>query len=97
MKCCDIGNEKDLRKYLKDGDLDIALFCRSLSCGKNWKDYIKNAYWCLAKEGQLYIAETTSHMENKLKGLREVIKEIGFKIYKDEEIGEHTFIRAIKK
>ena len=97
VKCCDIGNEKDLRKYLKDGDLDIALFCRSLSCGKNWKDYIKNAYWCLAKEGQLYIAETTSHMENKLKDLREVIKEIGFKIYKDEEIGEHTFIRAIKK
>ena len=36
-------------------------------------------------------------MENKLKDLREVIKEIGFKIYKDEEIGEHTFIRAIKK
>jgi len=97
VKCCDIGNEKDLRRYLKDGEIDIALFCRSLSCGKNWKDYLKNAHWALVKDGQLYIAETTSHIDNKLKNLRDIIKKIGFTIYRDEIIGEHTFIRAIKK
>ena len=97
VKCCDVGDEGDLRNHLNDGDLDVAIFCRSLSCGKNWPDYIRNAYWCLAKEGQLFIAETTSHLTNKLKDLKKIMKENGFDVYKEEEIGEHTLIRATKR
>jgi 16S rRNA G1207 methylase RsmC len=57
--------------------------------GENWPDYIIEAgKRCLAKNGLLFIAETTKSLSGRLSRLREIIKERGFKIYSDEERGD---------
>jgi superfamily II DNA or RNA helicase len=78
---------------IKDGILDVAIFSLSLM-GTNWHDYIKEAKRCLAKNGFLFIAETTKSLNARLSELRNVIKENDFQIYEDEEIGDFTFIQA---
>jgi hypothetical protein len=46
--------------------------------GENWPDYIIEAERCLAKNGLLFIAETTKSLSGRLSRLREIIKERGF-------------------
>jgi hypothetical protein len=78
---------------LPDEASDIAVFSLSLM-GKNWADYITEAKRCLATNGYLLIAETTKSMKGRLSKLRDVIKQLGFEIYEDEERGDFTFIEA---
>ena len=80
---------------LKDGDLDIAVFSLSLM-GRNWPDYITEAKRCVAKNGLVFIAETTKSLSARLSELRNVIKDQGFEIYSDEQRGDFTFIEARK-
>ncbi|MGC2383122.1 MAG: integrase repeat-containing protein, partial [Nitrososphaeraceae archaeon] len=89
---CDM---KDVQPFVKDEELDIAVFSLSLM-GKNWPDYIKEARRCLTKNGLLLIAETTKSLIGRLSELRNVIKEQGFEIYDDIERGNFTFIEASK-
>jgi ribosomal RNA-processing protein 8 len=79
----------------ENGKLDVAVFCLSLM-GENWPDYIAEAKRCLAKNGLLFIAETTKSLSARLSELRTIIKEQGFEIYSDEERGNFTFIDARK-
>jgi ribosomal RNA-processing protein 8 len=80
---------------LKDARLDVAVFCLSLM-EENWPDYIIEARRCLAKNGLLFIAETTKSLSGRLSRLRDIIKEYGFEIYSDEKRGDFTFIEARK-
>ena len=80
---------------IKDEKLDVAIFSLSLM-GTNWPDYIVEAKRCLAKNGFLFIAETTKSLSARLSELRNVIRDNGFQIYEDEEIGDFTFIQARK-
>jgi SAM-dependent methyltransferase len=79
----------------KDGQLDVAVFCLSLM-EENWPDYIMEARRCLAKNGLLFIAETTKSLSGRLTRLRDIINERGFEIYADQERGDFTFIEARK-
>ena len=78
---------------LKNGQLDIAVFCLSLM-EENWSDYIIEAKRCLTKNGLLIIAETTRSLNGRLLKLREIVKEQGFEIYSDEARGGFTFLEA---
>jgi hypothetical protein len=74
--------------------LDVAVFSLSLM-GKNWQEYITEAKRCLLTNGILIIAETTkSLVKGRLSTLRQIVKEIDFEIYSDEERGDFTFIEA---
>jgi len=88
-------NIRDVSSIVKDGGLDIAIFSLSLM-GKNWEGYIQEASRCLNEEGLLFISETTNSLSQRLKSLRDVIKQNGFEIYRDEEIDLFTFIEARK-
>ncbi|MGC1135337.1 MAG: hypothetical protein WA941_21090 [Nitrososphaeraceae archaeon] len=62
--------------------------------GENWLDYIIEAgKRCLAKNGLLFIAETTKSRSGRLSRLRKIIKERGFEIYSGEERGDFTLLR----
>ena len=87
---CDMS---DVSQYVKDDELDVALFSLSL-IGKNWQDYLKEASRCLNDDGLLFISETTQ--SSKLEDIRDEIKNLGFEIYKDNEVEDFTFIEARK-
>lgn len=90
---CDIRSVKD---YIKDSDLEVAVFSLSLM-GKNWRDYIAEAKRCLCVRGTLLIVVTTKELNERLKDLRNVIKQNGFKIYLDDSTkGIFTIIEATK-
>ena len=78
---------------IKDGLLDVAVFCLSLM-GKNWPDYITEAARCLQKNGLLFIAETTRSLTSRLSKVSSLILEQGFEIISKEERGIFTFIDA---
>lgn len=81
---------------LPDGSLDIVVFSLSLM-GKNWVDYIIEARRCLWKSGYLLIAETTKALaEGRLSDIRNVLRNQGFEIAKEENIDVFTFIEAKK-
>lgn len=90
VTACDMKNTG-----LPAGSLDVAVFSLSLM-GKNWPDFITEAKRCLAKNGYLFVAETSESMSGRLSELRDVIKEQGFDIYSDEVKGDFTFIEARK-
>jgi ubiquinone/menaquinone biosynthesis C-methylase UbiE len=77
---------------IKDGLLDVAVFCLSLM-GKNWPDYITEAARCLQKNGLLFIAETTKSLAYRLSKLPPLL-EHRFEIISKEERGIFTFIDA---
>jgi len=88
---CDMS---DISDYVTNDEFGVALLSSSL-IGKNWQDYLKEASRCLKDEGLLFISETTKS-SSKLENIRNEIKKLGFKIYKDSEVGEFTFIEAKK-
>jgi superfamily II DNA or RNA helicase len=89
---CDM---RDISAYVKDGGLDVAVFSLSLM-GKDWEGYLKEAARCLNENGLLFITETTNSLLHRLENLRNVIKQTGFEIYRDEVISNFTFIEARK-
>jgi hypothetical protein len=88
---CDIKSVS----FLKDEDLDVAVFSLSLM-GQNWPEYIMEAKRCLVRNGYLFIAVTTNDLKTRLFGLRNILKEHNFEIYSDEERSIFTFIEARK-
>ena len=58
------------------------------------QDYLKEASRCLNDDGLLFISETTQ--SSKLENIRDEIKNLGFEIYKDNEVEDFTFIEARK-
>ena len=73
----------------------IAEFCLSLM-EESWPEYITEAKRCLAKNGLLFIAETTRSLSGRLYKLRKILEEEGFQKYADEEKGDFTFLEARK-
>jgi len=92
VQSCDMSDVSD---FVKDGKMAIAVFSLSLM-GKNWTDYIEEASRCLSENGLLFISETTKSLDHRLSDLRNEIAKQGFEIYKDDEIGNFTFIEARK-
>jgi hypothetical protein len=70
----------------------IAVFCLSLM-EENWPGG-REAKRCLAKNGLLFIAETTRSLSGRLYKLRKILEEEGFQKYADEEKGDFTFLEA---
>ncbi len=66
---------------LKDGDVDVAIFCLSLM-GTNFYDYIKEANRVLKTGGHLIIAEAESRLESKLT-LFKALQQMGFELLKE--------------
>jgi len=85
----------DVSEHVKNGGLDIALFALSLM-GVNWKDYLKEAARCLNTNGYLFISMPTKQLSARLETLRDEIENNNFEIYKDDVIGDFTFIEARK-
>ena len=85
----------DVSDYINDEALDVAVFSLSM-WGDNWKSYFKEANRCLAKNGYLFVCETTAKMNSWLKGLDNTLKKEGFDVLKKEEIEQFTFIEARK-
>jgi len=92
VQSCDM---RDVSEFIKDDKMAIAVFSLSLM-GKNWTDYIKEASRCLSENGLLFISETTNSLTHRLSDLRNEIAKHGFEIYKDDVIGNFTFIEARK-
>lgn len=92
VQSCDM---KNISEFVKDGHLAIAVFSLSLM-GKNWAEYIAEASRCLGENGLLFISETTKSLTHRLEDLRNEVVKNGFEIYKDDEIGNFTFIEARK-
>jgi hypothetical protein len=88
-------SSKSVKEYLEDGKLDVAVFCLSLM-GENWRDYIMEEKRCLAKNGLLFVVETTRSLGARLSEFRNIITDQAFEIYSDEEKGDYTFIEARK-
>lgn len=92
---CDM---KDVRQYLSDESVDIAVFSLAL-WGTNYKDYLKESYRVLNYGGFIYIAEPSKYYEgdegrNELKTL---ITEAGFKLVGDiENRGKFIYIIGTK-
>ena len=89
---CDM---EDVSAHIHDGDLNIALFSLSLM-GRNWEGYLKEAARCLSRNGYLFVSETTNSLLHRLENLREAIRQNGFEVYRDEQIGPFTFLEARK-
>jgi hypothetical protein len=87
----------DMRSVpLPDGSLDVVVFSLSLM-GRNWVDYIIEARRCLWKSGTLLIVETTKALaEGRLSNIRNVLRNQGFEIVKEENVDIFTFIEAKK-
>jgi superfamily II DNA or RNA helicase len=90
VTACDISSVP-----LEEGSLDVVVFSLSIM-GKNWSDYIKEARRCLATNGYLFISETTNALQGRLSSLRDVLRQEGFEIYEDNELGNFTFIESRK-
>ena len=81
---------------LKDGELDVAIFCLSLM-GINYPDYLKEAYRVLKFGGLLKIAEPLSRWSEKKSELLDQITSIGFlRLGNLEESHQFFYINAIK-
>jgi Hypothetical methyltransferase len=93
----DLSNMKSVSKYVEDGGLDVIVFSLSLM-GKNWHEYIAEASRCLNTNGILIIVDTTHSLtEGRLSTLRDIIRDQGFDIHKDEPWDVFTYIEAIKQ
>jgi hypothetical protein len=91
---CDM---KSVSKYVEDGGLDVIVFSLSLM-GKNWYEYMSESSRCLNTNGILIIVDTTHSLtEGRLSTLRDIIREQGFDIHKDEPWDVFTYIEAIKQ
>lgn len=78
ITACDIS-----KVPLKDGSLDVAIFCLSLM-GTNFVEFLKEAKRTLKINGTLMIAEVKSRFDN-IKSFIDLLTKLGFKlILKDE-------------
>jgi hypothetical protein len=77
---------------IKDGLLDVAVFCLSLM-GKNWPDYIREAATCSRKTDYCLLLKPPSHWPIDFQSC---LLEHGFEIISKEERGIFTFIDARK-
>lgn len=83
---CDMA---DLSEYIKDEELDCAVFCLSL-WGTDYMDYIKEAYRMLKDGGIVYIAQPNDKVKQEI--LLTGSLNIGFKIQTLDHKGNFTYI-----
>ncbi len=86
---CDIAHVP-----LDDETLDVAVFSLSLM-GKNFTDYLLEAYRTLKLDGSLHIIEATSRFKDRaifISGL----KKLGFSVVETKDLWKFTHIHAIK-
>lgn len=83
---CDMA---DLSEYIKDEELDCAVFCLSL-WGVDYTDYINEAYRMLRGGGIVYIAEPNDKVKQDI--LIPGSLNIGFKIQTLDHKGNFTYI-----
>ena len=67
----------DLSAYIKDGEIDITVFCLSL-WGTNYLDYIKEAYRITAKRGFMYIVQPKKIFIDNIDEFINNINNLGF-------------------
>lgn len=79
---------------LEDSCLDVAIFNLSLM-GLNSADYIQEAARTLKLDGQLWIYEVTSHI-NDIQGFVRGLELAGFRIIENTEVWKFRYIQAIK-
>jgi SAM-dependent methyltransferase len=79
---------------LEDSCLDVAIFNLSLM-GLNSADYIQEAARTLKLDGQLWIYEVTSHI-NDIQGFVSGLELEGFRIIENTEVWKFRYIQAIK-
>jgi 2-polyprenyl-3-methyl-5-hydroxy-6-metoxy-1,4-benzoquinol methylase len=79
---------------LEDACLDVAMFNLSLM-GLNATDYIQEAARTLKLDGQLWIYEVASHIQDLQQFVR-VFELAGFKIIENTEVWKFRYIQAIK-
>lgn len=79
---------------LDDETLDVAVFSLSLM-GRNFIDYIREAYRTLKLDGSLHIIEATSRFRN-LADFTKGLKQLGFSIVETRDLWKFTHIHAIK-
>lgn len=91
----DISN---LKEYIADNSVDIAIFCMSL-WGKNYMDYIKEAYRYLKKDGIIYICEPTEKINQAelIGGTLMMGYEIDTNCKFNNDDKSKTYIKFIKK
>lgn len=77
-------------RFLPFSDARIFVHKLGLKSREDWADYITEAKRYVAKNGLLFIAETTNSLSARLSELRNV-KDRGFEIYSDEERGNFTY------
>ena len=79
---------------LQDGELGAAVFSLSLM-GRNWPEYLKEAYRTLQPFGLLFIAEPSRKWED-LSPLEEAARTAGFKMTPAEWRGQFVYLSGFK-
>ncbi|MBV8758740.1 MAG: DEAD/DEAH box helicase family protein, partial [Deltaproteobacteria bacterium] len=86
---CDIAHVP-----LKDGELDLAIFCLSLM-GSNFTDYIREAHRCLRLDGVLHIWEAASYFDD-VHAFATALGKLGFEVSAPSDQGAFVRIYATK-
>jgi hypothetical protein len=86
---CDIAHVP-----LKDGTLDVAIFCLSLM-GANFTDYVREAHRCLCLDGWLHIWEPASYFEDVTKFCSQLGR-LGFDVVEPQAEGAFVRIYAVR-
>jgi len=86
---CDIAHVP-----LDDETLDVAVFSLSLM-GRNFTDYLLEAYRTLKIDGSLHIIEATSRFKDRA-GFTGGLKKLGFAVVETKDLWKFTHIHAIK-
>lgn len=86
---CDIAHVP-----LDDCSLDGAVFSLSLM-GSNFIDYLREARRCLKLDGQLWIAEPSSRMQDD-DAFKDFLFRLGFDVSRFEKKWKFTFVKALK-
>ncbi len=79
---------------LDDKTLDVAVFSLSLM-GKNFTDYLREAYRVLKMDGHLHIWEATSRFSD-VQAFCAGLEALGFRAFPPEDRGQFTHIQAQK-
>lgn len=79
---------------LDDETLDVAAFSLSLM-GRNFTDYLREAYRTLKLDGSLHIIEATSRFRN-IADFTKGLKQLGFSVVETRDLWKFTHIHAIK-
>jgi hypothetical protein len=91
-----VADIADLSKVgVASGQYDYALLALALM-GANHTDYVREAHRILHTDGQLWLAEPTSHLGDDEAAIRTRFAAFGFDVATVETRGQFTFVRAVR-